>query len=409
MIRIALIALLLLPLAGAASAQDATYGETHRLKVDVEGESRKVGFFVPKNLAKSETLPLVVALPDGGNARGKAFRETGQFDQMAYEHRFAVVSVDINTCSQEGWHPSDQVAMERDVAAVIAAVDEAAKKAEALGFKLDLSATAIRGHSGACYLALWAGLRRPDVFLAVSVNGVPKYFNEFLDFKEGKDPNQFIQVYSGERDVPRVKRETERTVEELKKAGYRAIDVDVVKGMAHEPKPEVFVAWFTEKLKKTAKARKEAMKIAAEADELRADVKAGRSGVYRKIAKLVEREKKAGFGHAATQLFAEANAEAAAEFKKAEDLAADNRLVEATELFKDIEKKYAGLDASRDAKTRRSAILKSDEFKATEMLAKAQEHLDKGRKEKAAEILHRIIEQFPETIAAERAKVLLEG
>jgi poly(3-hydroxybutyrate) depolymerase len=398
----------LLLLATSLHAQDASYGETHRLKVDITGENRKVGFFVPKNIGRSEALPLLVALPDGGNARGKAFRETGQFEQMAYEKRFAVVSVDINSCSQEGWHPSDQVTMERDVEAVLAAIAEAKKKAAELGFTLDTSATAIRGHSGACYLAIWAGLRNPDVFLVVSINGVPKFFPEFLKFESEKDPNQLIQVYSGERDVPRVKRETEKTVEALKKAGYRSIEVDVVKGMAHEPKPEVFVDWYVDKLKKTAKARREALKIAEDAAELRELLKAGRSGVYRKIAKLAEKEKKAGFGKAATALYDEVLAESAAELKKAEDLAADNKLFEALDRLKEIEDKYKGLPASKTAKQMRKDIAKSDEFAAAELLEKAKKHLEAGRKEKGDAILVQLIEKYPESIAAERAKALLE-
>ncbi|MHC4451961.1 MAG: hypothetical protein ACYS0E_17785, partial [Planctomycetota bacterium] len=128
MIRLAL--LLLLSLTPTLRAQDASYGETHRLKVDIDGTNRKVGFFVPRNLAKNESLPLLVALPDGGNSRGKAFRETGQFEQMAYESRFAVVSVDITTSSMEGWHPNDTVAMERDVEAVMLAIKEATAKAK---------------------------------------------------------------------------------------------------------------------------------------------------------------------------------------------------------------------------------------------------------------------------------------
>jgi len=396
-------------LSSVAAAQDAAYGETHRLKVDITGDSRKVGFFVPKNIAKNEALPLVIALPDGGNARGKAFRETGQFEQMAYEKRFAVVSVDINSCSQEGWHPSDQVTIERDMEAVIASIAVAKQKAEELGFALDLTATALRGHSGATYLTLWAGLRNPGRFLVISINGVPKFFPEFLKFDTAKDLNQIFQVYSGERDDPRVKRETEKTIEELKKAGYRALEVEVVKGMGHESKPEVFVDWYAEKLKKTAKARKEAQKIAGEAVELREMLQAGRSGVYRKIAKLAEKEKKAGFGSAATELYDEVVKESAAALKKTEDLAADNQLAEAAESFKEIEQKYAGLPASKSAKELRSKLLKSDEYKAYEMLVKAQEHLDAGRKEKGNAILVEVIEKFPETIAAEKAKALLQG
>ncbi|MHC4847298.1 MAG: hypothetical protein ACYTEG_02460 [Planctomycetota bacterium] len=407
MIRLAL--LLLLSLTPTLRAQDASYGETHRLKVDIDGTNRKVGFFVPRNLAKNESLPLLVALPDGGNSRGKAFRETGQFEQMAYESRFAVVSVDITTSSMEGWHPNDTVAMERDVEAVMLAIKEATAKAKSLGFRLDLTATTLRGHSGACYLAIWAGVRHPDTFFAVSLNGVPKFFPEFLKFKTPKNKDQIFYVYSGERDVPRVKRETEKTVEALKGAGYRRIVVEIIKGMAHDPKPEVFVKWYTSVLRDTRSARKDAMKITAEAEELRAALKAGKGGIYRKIIKLAEREKKAGFGKAATTLLDEVNLEAEKAFAKAEELAIAHEIIQAVAEFKKIEKKYAGLATSKKAKTERSKLAKSDEYKAAEMLAKANELREKGRKEKAAELLVKLIEKYPETVSAERAQVLLDG
>jgi len=170
-------------LAGAASAQtNASYGETHRLKVDVEGSLRKVGLFLPKNVGKDAYIPLVVALPDGSAAGGKAFKEIGQYGQMAYEHRFAVLSVDISTSSTEGWHPKDSIAMERDVEAVMEAIEAAKVKAKEFGIRFDTSVTALRGHSGACYLALYLGLRRPDTFLVIGLNGVPKWFPEFLEF-----------------------------------------------------------------------------------------------------------------------------------------------------------------------------------------------------------------------------------
>ena len=406
MIRLSVLALLLF--SAFSAAQDANYGETHRLKIDVDGTNRKVGFFVPKNLAKRETLPLVVVLPDGSNSRGKAFRETGQFEQMAYENRFAVVSVDITTSSQEGWHPNDQVAMERDVTAVVQAIEQAKKKAKELGFRLDLSATAIRGHSGACYLALWAGIRRPDLFFIVSLNGIPKWFPQFLKFDSEKEPNQIIHIYTGERDVPRVKRETEKAITELRKAGYRRLVIETIKGMAHEPKPEVFVKWYSAKLKETAKPRKDAMKITAEAEQLRADAKAGKAGVYRKIVKLAEREKKVAFGKAATQLLADVNKEADAEFRKAEDLAAEHEVIDAVVLFRNIEKKYAGLPSATKAKKLRSKIAKSNEYKASEMLAKARKYLDKGQREKGVEILVKLAEKYPDTVAAERAQELID-
>jgi len=395
-------------LAGAASAQtNASYGETHRLKVRVEGETRKVGMFVPKNLGKKAYIPLVIALPDGSGARGKAFKEIGQYEQMAYEHRFAVVSVDITTSNTEGWHPNDAIQMERDVEAVVQAVAAAEKKAKELGFAIDMSVSAIRGHSGACYLALYAGLRRPDLFLVVAVNGVPKWFPKFLEFDSDRDRDQRIHVYRGERDHARVRRETDKTIEELKKAGYKHIASEDVKGMAHETKPEVFVKWYAAFLKGTAKGRKAAGKINAEADKLRADWKAGKAGVFGKMVKLAEKERKAGFGKAATKLLDDANLEAAAALKKAEDLAADSQFLPAAEAFKAIEKDYRGLPVAKDARTKRSTLIKGDEYKAAEMLAEALALQEAGKDEKADALLVKITDKYKETVAGERAEQLL--
>jgi predicted esterase len=386
-----------------------SYGETHRLRVDIDGTNRKVAFFVPRNIGKGEALPMLVALPDGSNASGLAFKEVGQFEQMGYEKRFCVVSVDITTSGMDGWHPNDAVAMERDIEAVMTGIAEAKKKAKELGFRLDLTATTIRGHSGACNLALWAGVRHPETFLAVSLNGVPKYYPEFLNFKGERNKQQIFFIYSGERDVARVKRETEKTVEALRAAGYGRMVVEIVKGMAHEPKPEVFVGWFANMLRETRAPRKEAMKIEAEAEELRGALAKGKTGVYRKIVKLAEREKKAGFGKAATILLAEVTAEAEKQLSKAEDLAAEHEIIEAAALLRKIEKKYNGLPAAKSAKAKRGKLVKSDEYKAAEMLAKARELREKGRKEKAAEILVKLIEKFPDTVSAERAQALLDG
>lgn len=404
MIRIASVLLL----ATAAFAQDASYGETYRLKVDVDGTPRKVGFFVPKNIGKRDMRPLVVALPDGANARGKAFRETGQFEQMAYEHRFAIVSVDITSSSMEGWHPNDAVAMERDTEAILSAVKAAKEKAKELGFSIDPTATAIRGHSGACFAALHVGVRNPDVFWVIALNGVPKWYPEFLKMDSKPDPQQWIHVYSGASDNGRVKRETKTTVEKLKEAGYPQITVETIKGMKHEPKPEIFVQWYAISLKRTAKGRKEAGKIAGEAEKLKTDLEKGKGGVIRKIAKLAEKEKKAGFGTAAQELLAGLEKEAAAAFAKAEDEAANHNVIEAAAALRDIEKKYAGLAIAKQAKSMRSKIQKSDEFKAAEMLAKGREMIEKGQRDKGVDVLVKLTEKFPETVAAERAKNLIE-
>ncbi len=409
LILLSFVAALLAGLTPAAHAQGASYGETHRLKVNVDGTSRKVGFFVPKNLGKKERIPVLVALPDGSNAKGKAFRETGQFERMAYEGRFAVLSVDLTTSGQNGWLPSAAVEMERDTSAVVEAIAAAKTKAKELGISLDWSATAIHGHSGACYPALWIGLRHPDQFLVIGLNGVPNWFKEFteIDLKL-RDANQRIFVYSGERDVPSVKRGTKKALEELKKAGYRNISVEVVKAMAHARKPEVFVAWYSAMLKSTSKARKDAVKIRKESAVLKAAIDAGKGSVLRKLMKLVERERKNGFSVSATALLREIETKAQAEFKAAEDLAADHEVIKAASAYKAVESRYRGLEIAKIAKTARIKLTKSDEYAAFELLAKAKAYLAKGNKEKAAPILIKITEKYPESIAAEEAEALLE-
>jgi len=408
MIRITLLLLTILS-ALAHGQTEASYGQTHRLRVSVEGTKRKVGFFVPKGLRKRAVVPLVIALPDGSGASGKAFKELGQFEQMAYEGRFAVLSVDITTSSSEGWHPKDAIAMERDADAVVAALDAAKKKAAELGFSIDPSATAVRGHSGACYLAIWIGTRRPDLFFVIALNGVPKWFPEFLAFDGEKNTKQRIHVYRGERDHVRVRRETDKTIEELKKAGYTRIETDDIKGMAHETRPQVFVKWYSALLKKTAKPRKDAAKIALEAAKLDEAFKAGKPGTFGKIVKLSEKEKKAGFGSSAAVLLAKCNKQADAALKVIEDQAAENQLIEAAAAYKAFTKKYNGLPVAKTAKSMRKQLMKSDDFKAMEMFEKARALKEKGKNEKADAILVQITEKYPETVAAEKAESLLQG
>lgn len=408
MIRITLLALTLLS-ALAHGQTEASYGQTHRLRVSVEGTKRKVGFFVPKGLRKRAVVPLVIALPDGSGASGKAFKELGQFERMAFEGRFAVLSVDITTSSSEGWHPKDAIAMERDAEAVLAALDAAKKRAAELGFSIDPSAIAVRGHSGACYLAIWIGTRRPDLFFVIALNGVPKWFPDFLAFEGEKDTKQRIHIYRGERDHVRVRRETDKTIEELKKAGYTRIETDDIKGMAHETKPEVFVKWYSALLKKTAKPRKDAAKIAVEVGKLEEALKAGKPGTFGKIVKLTEKEKKAGFGSTAATLLAACNKQAETALKAIEDQAAENKLIEAAAAYKAFTKKYNGLATAKTAKTLRSKLIKSDDYKAMELFEKARALKEKGQDEKADVILVQITEKYPETVAAEKAEALLKG
>ena len=408
MIRITLLAVGLLTTFAHAQTE-ANYGQTHRLRIQVEGSRRKVGFFVPKGLKKRAVIPVLIALPDGFNASGKAFKELGQFERMAFEGRFGVLSVDITTSDQDGWHPKDAIAMERDVEAVVSALDAAKKKAAELGFGIDPSAIVVRGHSGACNLAIWVGIRRPDLFFAVGLNGVPQWRPEFLEFESAKNTRQRIHIYRGERDGAQVRRGTDKTIEALKKAGYTRVESEVVKGMAHESKPEVFVKWYSKLLKSTAKPRKDAAKIAAEAAKLDEARKAGKPGTYGKIVKLVEKEKKAGFGSSATTLLALCNKNAEEALKKVEDMAADHQLIEAATAFKAVSKKYNGLAVAKTAKSMRSKLIKSKGYKAMEMFEKARALRAKGKKEKADAILVQITEKYPETVAAERAEALLAG
>ena len=399
MIRMLLGSVLLLACSAAAQT-NASYGETHRLKVTVEGERRKVGFFLPKNLGKKAFIPVVVALPDGSGSGGKAFKELGQWELFAFENRFAVLSVDILTSNSEGWHPNDAIQMERDVKAVTEAMRAAEKKAAELGVGLDLSISAIRGHSGACYLALFAGLRHPDMFVVVALNGVPNWFPSFLEFEGEKELGQRIHVYRGESDFASVRKGTDTAIAELKKTGYKFISTEEVKGMRHETRPEVFVKWYAALLRSTAKGRKAAGKIRADADNLRADWKAGKAGVYGKMVKLVEKERKAGFGKAAARLLADASADAAKALKEADDMVADNQFLQAAEALKLIEKNFRGLPAAKTARDHRSKLVKGKEYKAAEMLAEALALQEKGKDEQADAILVKITEKYKETVAA---------
>ena len=101
---IARISGLLLLLASVAPAQE--WGRNLRLKVTVAGESRKIAVFIPKNVKKNETLPLLVAIP---NEACKSHIEIDQWSRFAYEGRFAVFSVDTITGTRKGWHYKEQL------------------------------------------------------------------------------------------------------------------------------------------------------------------------------------------------------------------------------------------------------------------------------------------------------------
>jgi predicted esterase len=405
MIRSVMAALLLL--AGASWAQE--YGRTLRLKVPVGGATRKAGLFLPKGLRKNEELPMLVALPD---TKGKAFLEIGPWQQQAFERRFAVFSVDIETSSEKGWLPTEQLEMQRDMEAVTEGIKLALAAAKKEGALIDTSATVITGHSGGTYLTLWLGIRRPDLFLGVCGRSCVFHKQTAVFSKtEPLQPNfdQFIYVFRGELDHPRVSKETEAAQKALQEAGWKNVKYRVVPRMVHESKPEVFLEWYHQLLSTTAKGRKESRKIASELAKLKPAMEAGKAGAYSKLLKLVEREKKAGFPAGARALLDQEIAKAEKRFQQAEHLEADEDVFEALKVFKEVERGFSPLPISKKARDRAGKVRQSDAYKAAEMLVKAKRHREKGQDVKAAQILEKIVEKYPETRAAAEADQLLQG
>jgi len=399
---------LLLAFSAAVSAEE-DYGTTHRLKVMVGGEPRKAAIFLPKAVKKNEVLPLLVAIPD---TKGKAFLEIGPWQQMAYERRFAVFSVDTVTGGQQGWHPSEQLEMQRDMEAVVEGLKLGEQTARESGIVIDTSARVITGHSGGTYLTLWLGLRRPDLFLGICGRSCVfhKEAVEFGKFDTVKpNLNMPILLYRGELDHPLAKKQTELAKKTLDGAGYKNVKFRVIPKMIHESKPEVCAEWFLTLLKNTAKSRKEARKIAQELEKLRPLVEAGKSGVYGKLVKLVAQEEKADVSAGAAVLLSQVLAAAGKEWERVDNLVAEYQLVEAAQVLKEIQKKYTPLDISKRARTRRAKLIQSDEYKARELLARAREYLEKDNKDKAHDILDRIVTKYPKTVAAEKAQAMLES
>lgn len=218
-----------------------------------------------------------------------------------------------------------------------------------------------------------------------------------------------IFLYYGEVDNPRVKKETELAKTTLQTAGFTNVRLQVVAGMAHESKPEVFLEWYGKLLKETEKPRKEAMKIKVEVEKLRPDIVAGKAGAYGKLAKLVEHERKAGVRGGAADLLNEVLAEAKKKWDAAANLEADNRFQEAANAFGKVEKDYMPLDIAKEAREKRLKVLNSDACKAEEQLARAKELIEKGARDKAVPILEKIVDQYGETPAADEARLLLTG
>ncbi len=396
---------LLLCLSTAAFAQE--YGTNHRMKIKISGQTRKGVFFLPKGARKGQVMPLLITIP---TADGKAFREIGQWQRDAYDNGFALFSVDIVTSLQRGWHPSETADMQRDMEAVVEGLKEVKKLAKENNVTIDESAVVITGHSGGTYLTLWLAVRRPDLFLGVCGRGVVFFEETVAGYKGEKvphDPSLRVFVYHGEFDARRAKDGTKLAAKMLKDKGYRHVRLQIVEKMKHESKPEVCLEWFVALLKETARGRGEAVRIGKDIEKLAADLAKGRR-IYGKLVKLVEREKKAGFGTVAQAMLKKAEAKAKKDMAHAADLEADGKLDEAMAALKAIEKKYAGLAVMKTARTKRTTILKSDEYKARGMLQKAQKWIKKGQPDKANPILQKIIEDFPKTASAEEAKSLLK-
>jgi predicted esterase len=382
------------------------YGEDHRLKVEIAGETRKVGFFVPKGLKKNQALPLVVAVPGD---EGKAFNELGQWQQMGFEHGFAVVSVDIQTA--KGWLPSEQLEMQRDAEAVTKAIDAAREKAKEIGVALDETAFVLTGYSGGTYLAVWLGLRRPDLFLGFCGRACLFHEEEAKFADTDPIPPNFdmpIFLYRGAADPHRSALETELAKKTLEKVGFRKVTYKVVEKMQHESKPDVFVEWLLELLKSTEKARSERRRIDGELAGLADQVKQGKAGALKKLLELVQREQKFGIPGGATALVRTLEADAAKAMAEAANLEADGQFLLAAARLREVEKAYGGLVAAKDAKAKRTAIEKSEGYAAEEMLARARELKEKGLDDKARELLEKIVDKYPETPAGGTAKQMLD-
>jgi FimV-like protein len=54
-------------------------------------------------------------------------------------------------------------------------------------------------------------------------------------------------------------------------------------------------------------------------------------------------------------------------------------------------------------------LIRSPAYKAFEMLAKAKEYIADGNRDKAIPILEKVVDKYPDTVAAEEATHLLKG
>lgn len=396
---------LLLAFASLAHAQ-AEWGETLRLKVTVGGQSRKVALFVPRGIKKNQALPLVVAVP---NEQCKAFMEIEPWAHLAFENKFFVFSVDTITGTRKGWHYKEQLEMSRDMEAVTEGLKVALDAVKQRGLQVDLSATIITGWSGGAYLAAWLGVRRPDLFMGVCLRG-PVFHKETVvrsKIDMPPDLNQRFFIYRGELDSHLVIEQADVAVKALRKAGYKTVDFKIVPKADHKSMPEVCAEWYAKILKETAKGRSDARKIAADLVKVKEAIDKHRAGAYGKLQKLVDREKRAGFAAGAIALMNEVLKVAQEEMERADNLAADNQLVQAVKAYKVIERTYTGLAISKEARNKSAKLRRSDAFKALEMLRKAKEYREKGNEEKAKALFEKIATKYPKTPAGEEAAALL--
>ncbi len=392
----------ILAISGALSAQDAgDYTDLRRFKITVNGETRKAALITPKKLKKKEVLPLVIAIPHN---EGRAMKEPGIWEQRASMARIAVLSVDCQTCLNKGWLPSEQQLMQADMEAIEGALAEAKKLVA-----IDDLAILLTGHSGGSYVAYWMGLRRPELFTALCIRGglwyegmiPPSKYDKYTDIKPQLDLPIFI--YWGSADTSRSPRESLTAIDKLRAGGYKNVTSKILKGVKHEAKPEPCIEWFEEYLKKTAKARKEGRKIAREVTKLRALIARGKTP-YSPLKKLVDKERSLGARGGAQELLDEILVDAKKQMKKAVELEADAQYFQAANTLKAVEKKYSPLEIGKKARKLRSRIVKTDAYKADEIYHQAMELREKGKEEKAVELLEKLAAQYPETPAGERAK-----
>lgn len=345
----ALLCLLALPLARVAAQE---YGETIRGKVDIDGEPRKYALFVPKDVKKGETLPLVVAVPGTDQA---AFQEIGEWELDAYKNRFCVLSIDCVTNTSKGWHPSEAIPMDKDRRAVVESLAASRKSAP-----IDETAIVITGWSGGTYLTLFAGIRHPELFLAVCARSVV-FFPEVgrIGKTERVTPNldQPVFLCRGELDVSRSAKETENAANVLKEGGFRAVTFRVIPKMTHESKREVFLEWFLKLLKETEKARKSVKGIRKEVAALSEDLKKGlKAGFCTKLQAILDQEKKLGVDAGGKELLATVLVDAQKLWEVAATHEADGRTAEAAAAYKKIEETYRPLEIAKRAAQARAKL-----------------------------------------------------